>query len=166
MQVHSKTGQKSRSLMFFFAITLIALLAITVQANAQKYITFNVPGAGPGAQQGTWSIGVNARGSIVGQYIDLNGVYHGFLRRPNGKFAKFDPPGSMGTWAYALNDADVIAGWYADAGQVYHGYVRAVDGTITTFDCPGAEQAPTKAPYLATSTTSEQSQGSTSTGTA
>ena len=82
MQVNPQLRKKSRTLLTFAAMTLLVLLAITVQGYAQKYTTFNVPGAGAGAQQGTMSIGVNARGSIVGQYMDAKNVYHGFLRSP------------------------------------------------------------------------------------
>ena len=38
-----------------------------------KIVTFSAPGAGTGAGQGTYAIGVNAEGSIVGYYIDENG---------------------------------------------------------------------------------------------
>jgi len=130
--------RQNRTITFLSAMTLFVLLAFTVQGYSQKYTTFNVPGDGPGAQQGTMAIGVNTRGSVVGQYMDSNGACHVFLRKPTGKFMKFDPPGAVNAWAFGLNDKDTIAGYYADTVGVYHGFLRTSDGTLTAFDAPGA----------------------------
>jgi hypothetical protein len=42
--------------------------------------TFDAPGAGTGAFQGTEPLGINSKGAISGSYIDANNVGHGFLR--------------------------------------------------------------------------------------
>jgi hypothetical protein len=42
--------------------------------------TFDVPGAGTGAGQGTFTYCNNPAGAITGYYIDASGVSHGFLR--------------------------------------------------------------------------------------
>jgi len=45
--------------------------------------TFDPPGAGTGAGQGT--IGpssINVSGAVTGFYVDASGVYHGFVRTP------------------------------------------------------------------------------------
>jgi hypothetical protein len=42
--------------------------------------TFDVPGAGKGATQGTFPMTNNKKGAIAGYYIDAGGVIHGFLR--------------------------------------------------------------------------------------
>jgi hypothetical protein len=44
--------------------------------------TFDAPDAGTGAGQGTFPLLNNASGQITGYSIDMNGVYHGFLRMP------------------------------------------------------------------------------------
>jgi hypothetical protein len=44
--------------------------------------TFNAPGAGKGAGEGTIPIGINDAGAIVRYYIDASGVCHGFLLTP------------------------------------------------------------------------------------
>jgi hypothetical protein len=74
---------KSRTWMFSAAMFLFAALAITVQLSAQKsqITTFDVPGAG----QGTFAWNIVQGGWIAGNYIDSSGVYHGFLRDPDGK---------------------------------------------------------------------------------
>ena len=44
--------------------------------------TFDVPGAGAGAGQGTVALFNNPADAITGYYIDANNVFHGFLRIP------------------------------------------------------------------------------------
>ena len=113
------------------------------QAQAQakhKIITFKVPGAG----QGTLAWGIVKGGWIQGDYIDGNGVYHGFLREPHGKITKFDVPG-MGKGAgqgavlvYGMAPDREIVGGYYDANSSYHGFRRKPNGKFTRFECPGA----------------------------
>jgi len=105
---------------------------------ANKIITFEAPGAGKGAFQGTQAFGVNWLGEIVGFYYDPSGATHSFLRQPNGTFKEFDPTGSTSTFSIAINQEGAVAGYYVDANNVWHGYLRAPDGTITTFDALGA----------------------------
>jgi len=131
-------------------ISILPLILFTFFASAawpqaqwrHRIITFNVPGAGTGAGQGTVGIGVNKRGSIVGYYADANGLNHGFVRNPDGKIIKFDPKGSTGTFVYGLNSEGAITGFYSDANNAYHGFLRAPHGKITTFDASGAGTGP------------------------
>ena len=119
-------------------VCLFAALALTVQTYA-KITTFNVKGAGTGADQGTIALGINVRGSIVGYYVDSSGVDHGFLRAPNGTITTFDPKGSAGTIAYGLNKEGAITGFYFDSSSnMYHGFLRAPNGTFTAFDPKGS----------------------------
>jgi hypothetical protein len=55
--------------------------------------TFDAPGAGTGANQGTIAGDLNDLGVIAGYYIDANNVSHGFLLNPDGTFTTFDAPG-------------------------------------------------------------------------
>jgi hypothetical protein len=41
--------------------------------------TFDAPGAGTGPFQGTFPIGNNPAGAIMGYYQDASNLYHGFL---------------------------------------------------------------------------------------
>jgi len=115
-----------------------------------KLTTYEVPGAGTGASQGTGCpgclIGLNASGAIAGIYTDTNNVFHGFLRSPAGEFTTFDAPNagtasSQGTGcpsdcAVSLDDFGEITGNYIDASFTYHGFFRSPDGKIQTIDPP------------------------------
>ena len=79
---------KSKSLTLFIALIVFVALAVPVRLAAQdnqksnhsKFITFDAPGAGTGAGQGTFPITINTAGAITGFYIDANNVSHGFVR--------------------------------------------------------------------------------------
>src|SRR5271157_3442799 len=108
-----------------------------------KIITYEAPGAGTGAGQGTQAPGINPAGAITGFYWDDRSVAHGFLRSPDGRFTTFDVPGAgkgfaLGTEADNINSMGTIAGSYADANSVWHGFLRTPDGKITKFDVRGA----------------------------
>jgi len=122
------------------------------QARAQttsRIIEFDAPGA----DQGTVPEQNTLLGLITGFYFDTNGVAHGFVRSPDGKFTTLDAPGAgtvpdsgEGTFAYGITDAGTVVGPYSDTNGVAHSYVRSPDGKFTTFDAPEARQTPAKAP--------------------
>ena len=94
-----------------------------------KFTTFDAPGAGTSANQGTGCpsdcpVSLNDWGAISGIYIDSTDTFHGYLRSPEGKFTTFDGPGSVGTFFVNLNDWGRITGYYIDANLVYHGFLR------------------------------------------
>ena len=106
-------------------------------------VKFNVPGAGTSSGQGTLPFGILDDGAILGEYIDSNGVYHGFLRSPAGTITTFDAPGAgtgsgQGTFPFGINSALTIVGYYPDASGVNHGFLRSSSGIFTTLDDPGA----------------------------
>lgn len=132
---------------FSVFLTLCTVGLAPVRAQEANIITFDAPGADTtaGDYNGTFASGVNNLGIIAGSYIDVNDVYHGFLRGPNGKFTTFEAPGAdttagsyNGTSPSGINDLGVITGDYSDANGFNHGFVRAPDGKFTTFDVPGA----------------------------
>ena len=53
-----------------------------VRAKHGDITTFDAPGAGTGASQGTEPLANNPAGAVTGFYIDANNVIHGFLRTP------------------------------------------------------------------------------------
>ena len=53
-----------------------------LRASDGSFTTFDVPGVGTGAGQGTYPNANNPEDAIPGWYIDANGVQHGFLRIP------------------------------------------------------------------------------------
>ena len=120
-----------------------------------KIITYEAPGAGTGAGQGTQAPGINPAGAITGFYWDDRSVAHGFLRAPDSRITTFDAPGAgsetvsgfygtavglggQGTYAIAINPEGAIAGTYIDKDNVMHGFLRSPDGRFTTIDVPGA----------------------------
>jgi hypothetical protein len=81
-------------------------------------------------------------GTISGNYLDANGVNHGFLRASDGTFTTFDVSqagtgSSQGTVPAGSNPSNATVGQYFDSNFVSHGFVRAADGTIVTFDRAG-----------------------------
>ena len=125
---------------------LLLVAPCIASAQESKTITFEAPGAGTGAGQGTFVSGVNAAGTIAGNYIDANNVSHSFLRNRNGVFTTFDPPGTAsiyypgfeGSGAIGLNDAGAAGGYFVDATFTVHAYIRTPDGRFITYDWPGA----------------------------
>jgi probable HAF family extracellular repeat protein len=82
-----------------------------------------VPGPSFGEHHNsTLATGINASGQIVGYYLDVFNVVHGFLL-DNGSYTMLDVPGSTGTWAYGINDSGQIVGYYYDASEGQHGFL-------------------------------------------
>ncbi|HTS34346.1 MAG TPA: hypothetical protein VMH04_01675 [Candidatus Solibacter sp.] len=134
-------------LVVFTCFVLVAWPQSQPQWWQHKIITFDVPGAGRAAGQGTYANGINTAGEITGFYIDSNNRYHAFLRHADGTFTRFEAPGAgtdtwQGTGGWAINSADTIAGDFDDSTCVKHGYMREPDGTFTTFEAPGAGDIP------------------------
>jgi hypothetical protein len=129
-----------------------ALWAAAAVAHQPRFITFDAPGAGTAAGQGTGcfsytdcSVLINDRGELTGYYLDSNNVFHGFLRSPEGKFTNFEAPGAdttandyNGTLPNAINDAGAITGIFYDVNNLAHGFLRSPDGSFTTFDVPAS----------------------------
>src|SRR5208337_797788 len=137
------------------SILLLILLAWFVsaawpQAEPQckhKIITFDAPGAGTGAGQGTFPQGIVAGDAVAGYYVDANNLNHGFLRTADGTITTFDAPGAgtsagQGTTVYGMNSSNAIVGIYWDTNNVGHGFLRHPRGTFTTVDAPGAGTGP------------------------
>lgn len=71
-----------------------AVLRICADAREPRIITFDAPGAGVAAGQGTTALVINPRGVIAGFYADANNLAHGFVRAVDGSFATFEVPGA------------------------------------------------------------------------
>ena len=134
------------ALLLVFAVSLATSgFGLSANANERKtvLITFDVPGAGTGAFQGTFGIAISPEGTITGYYLDSGSVVHGYVRARDVTFITFDAPGAttaphQGTVPFSINRAGTITGLFDDAKSVAHGFVRTRDGAITTFDVPGA----------------------------
>ena len=54
----------------------------------------------------------------MGDYIDLSGRQHGFIRYPDGSFSPIDFPGAQATFAEDINDyGNVVGGYRVGQGQ-------------------------------------------------
>ena len=130
-------------------------LGLSVSAGGTTIATFDAPGAGTAAGQGTVAFAVNLSGVIAGFTRDTNNARHGFLRAPDGTITIFDDPNAgtcstscgsigngQGTRAFAINPSGQIVGFYTDNTGGCHGYVRAANGTFTQIDAPDAGTGP------------------------
>ncbi len=107
------------------------------------FVSFDLPNANPYNFIGANS--VNAEGAIVGTFADRNtGVFHGFLRAPDGTFTIIDGPGvnqgaGGSTGATAINSrGEILGGFSTTNAGPHHSYLRSHDGAFTVFDFPGA----------------------------
>jgi uncharacterized membrane protein len=104
------------------------LMSVAVSATEFNFAQFDVPGALLTAPSG-----VNARGQIVGLFVDAKGG-HGFLRNTDGTYVPIDVPGAIFTNATSINARGQIVGRWTDSAGTNHSYLRAPDGKFTLFD--------------------------------
>jgi hypothetical protein len=110
--------------------------------SASTFTTFNAPGAGKAAGQGTITFSINVFGVITGFLIDANNVSHGFVTTaPFKHFIILDEPNAgqgagQGTIAGNVKpEGGEIAGSYVDSNGVSHGFVTAPPyHSFTSFD--------------------------------
>jgi hypothetical protein len=81
-----------------------------VRVASGAFITFEAPGAGTAARQGTLAYGINTAGAITGYYIDATNDFHGYVRAAGGAFTTFEAPGALtgaggGTVGESINAA-------------------------------------------------------------
>jgi len=107
------------------------------------FIPFDAPHADlkKGDNGGTVAYAINNLGVIAGQFQDTSGVFHAFIRYPNGFIFEFDDPNAgstqdafQGTIAANINSGGDTAGYYVDDGGNQHGFIRYHDGNIVTVD--------------------------------
>src|SRR4051794_9491287 len=111
------------------------------------FTTFDAPGAGTGAGQGTFPFAISSGGEITGFYVDATNATHGFLRDRKGVITTFDVPGSgtgpgQGTAGGGFTPNGTIMGNYLDADNLSHGFLMDRNGAFTTFDAPHAGNVP------------------------
>jgi hypothetical protein len=100
---------------------------------------FTVPGA-----TFTEALAINNFDQVAGFYSDASGVYHGFLRKPNGGLIfPIDVPGAsttanLGTLVLGINDFGVMSGHFYDSSNREHGFVRLPNGHFFQIDVPNA----------------------------
>jgi probable HAF family extracellular repeat protein len=88
----------------------------------------------------TQAFGINNRGQVVGEYLDQNGVFHGY-RWKNGRFARFNGPRGTGASITDINDrGDMVGAYPVDPGNPSAGLRGFLlrNGRYTTFSACGA----------------------------
>jgi hypothetical protein len=70
----------------------------------------------------TWAWDITPSGSIVGEFRDAAGVFHGFLRTAAG-YTSIDFPAAIGTHAIGINPGGAIVGTYTDTNNLTHGFL-------------------------------------------
>jgi probable HAF family extracellular repeat protein len=80
-----------------------------------EFTPIDVPDAvSTGAMQN--GAGINARGEIVGQFVDSLGRVHGFVRDQHGNYEPIDIPGALETRAVGIDDSGNVIGRYRPVG--------------------------------------------------
>ena len=97
------------------------------------FTTIDVQGA-----VATQAWGINARGDIVGSYVDASGRSHGYLRR-DGEFTTIDFSAIANTEARGISPDGEIVGIYWLPGEPavnLHGFMRAKNGAFVAVPDP------------------------------
>lgn len=98
--------------------------------NGSTFDTLDDPFAGP---NGTEAHGVSGN-TVVGYYVDANGVDHGFSYNGSIYSTLDDPLGVNGSEALGVSGSTIV-GYYIDSNDVDHGFVYN-GSTFTTVDDP------------------------------
>jgi hypothetical protein len=97
----------------------------------RKMETFQALGYGdtPGSFQGTFGVGINARGEVTAYFTDSNNVSHGAVRYCDGRIETFDVAvkgigAGQGTTPQGINEEGLVIGYFTDSNNVNHAFVR------------------------------------------
>lgn len=150
------SGPSARTIRETLAIVVTTFLSLLIPAGcgsgggqmqppspSQQFTNIDAPGAGQTTPEGTFGIGTDANGDVVGYTIDSNQVLHGFLRLSSGSITTVDVPGAgtqqgLGTALISINSTGETVGFFYDTQGAEHSFIRSSTGTITVFDPPGA----------------------------
>ena len=109
-----------------------------VRTRDGTYTSLSYPGPVGPLTLGTFLLGRNASGTMVGYLADPTETQTaGVIRDKDGTWREFMIPGSSGTMIYAINETGTLAGTYRDADGRWHGFVWT-RGAVQTVDAPGA----------------------------
>ena len=121
------------------------------------FASVDAPGALSTTGKGTYPMGLNAGGDLIGHYsAGANSLDRGFIRHKDGATENVDPPGAITddaahadaegyvlrgvTAPLSVNQRGEVAGYFDDATGFVHGFVRHADATFSVFEVPGATQ--------------------------
>ena len=84
---------------------------------------------------------VNAAGAVVGSYIDADGMFHGFIRHPDGSFTTIDLPTMPNLdflFVNTITDLGVIGFRAKAANDVLRSYILLPNGILYEVRLPGS----------------------------
>jgi probable HAF family extracellular repeat protein len=120
------------SLMVWCAAVCFLLLGRSAAwATSNNFVPIDVPGA-----VATQASSINDSGQIVGQFVDTNSQWHGFLA-DNGIFTTIDPPGATYTSIDGINDRGQMVGTFVPSNGRLQGFLYD-NGSFTTVAVPGS----------------------------
>jgi hypothetical protein len=112
-----------------------------LQSEAGAFTVIDAPDAGTGFEFGTFSgteQALNSHGQLTGEYTDVGGTVHGFVRARGGKITSFDAPGAgtypYGTYALGINASGVVTGNDLDNNNLSHGFIRQANGHVVAVE--------------------------------
>ena len=99
-------------------------------------LTITFPGA-----VNTYGDFVNAAGAVVGSYIDADGMFHGFIRNPDGSFNTIDLPEMPNLeflFVNTITDFGAVGFRAKAANDILRSYILMPDGTLYEVRIPGS----------------------------
>jgi len=109
---------------------LVTSLSERGESRSERTFTFTTIDVQGAVATQAW--GINARGDIVGSYVDASGRSHGYLRR-DGEFTTIDFSATANTEARGISPDGEIVGIYWLPGEPavnLHGFMRAKKGAF------------------------------------
>ena len=94
----------------------------------------------PGAVA-TYGDFVNAAGAVVGSYVDADGMFHGFIRHPDGSFTTIDLPKMPNLEFLCVNtitDLGLIGFRAKAVNDILRSYILLPDGILYEVRLPGS----------------------------
>ena len=89
----------------------------------------------------TYADFVNANGGTVGSYVDADGIYHPYIRTPNGRFVPIKLPSASDLeyfFVHGINDANVIVARTKPVDAVPGTLVGTFQEGLKTLEFPGS----------------------------
>src|SRR5580692_4762555 len=94
LETEPGSGGRCSSGIALLCLCFLSATGISAQNSKPTFTTFNAPGAGTGASQGTFAYQISNERFTVGQYSDAGSVNHGYVRAPDGDITTFEAPGA------------------------------------------------------------------------
>ncbi len=113
---------------------IVDAAGVTHAFSGELTITF------PGAVN-TYGDFVNAAGAVVGSYIDADGMFHGFIRHPDGSFTTIDLPTKPDLdflFVNTITDFGVIGFRAKAANDILRSYILLPSGILYEVRLPGS----------------------------